>query len=235
MALIKKKINVTIEAEKSNATAQQLVEIVEERAYRKEIELPWERGIKRLSIFYSQDPYSKRDYERLQNLCRLFTYSKLKTEFLPLIVDHRHVACRSIDWLVTNYAKKKKILVCHSVTKEFIEIFRNYKNCLKYYKRELFDPCRRNQRTYFEFKGETRETTIAQINFLHWAEISGVLKFAENNIALIEKDMYDSKEKRDKEKKDAATAGVTKKRHELSKQTSVNCTIYKCDRVIKVL
>jgi hypothetical protein len=218
-----------------SATTLQLAEIVEEGVYKKQIEQPWALGIQRLSIFYSKESYPKREYEQLQNLCRLFTFAKLKDYFLPLIVLHDGVSCRSIDWLVTNYSKKKKILVSHKITKQFINIYQNYKNWLRYYRRELFDPCRRNQRTYFEFKGQTHETTIAQINFLYWAETSGVLDFAQKNIKAIETDMYESKEKREKEKKAAADAGVAKKRHELSKQSSVNCTIYRCDAVTRIL
>lgn len=208
---------------------EQLADILEEKLYKKQLDQEWSPDIHRIGVFYSNDVYPKRAFERLQYLCRLFSLEKLKSYFVPLIARHHGIAWHSIDWLVTNFSKKRKILVQHKITKEFINIHVNYKNWLRYYQRELFDAFCRGQRTFFEFQGKRYETTVAQINFLHWSHCTGILDFAQQNIKMIEDDMDRTKEMRQHEKKQAALVGQKKKRRELSKSTSSNCTVYGLD------
>ena len=58
----------------------------------------------------------------------------------------KKISLRLIDWFVTNYCKKNKIIIEKNINnkKEFINIYNSYKSNLRAFSKQLFDPFRRN-------------------------------------------------------------------------------------------
>lgn len=137
-------------------------------------------------------------------------------EFRDVVTGRTRMSLRVLDWLVTNYAKKKNIV--YSINKEertvAFNMFMEYKSQLKAYSKKYFDPfCRRGRVTH---RGV--ETTCGQLNFFRWAFQYGVLEYARQHHDEIEHDMLASIQHRYGLKKDDA------KRKELSKAAIKSCT-----------
>jgi hypothetical protein len=186
--------------------------------------------------------------ERLTQLAEFYSTAKCAEVLLPLIcgagaqpvvVDdaksqrsiggYEEVSLRALDWLVINYAKKFRITYTVTpVNKKTIvfDVFNEYKMCLMRYKRINFDPFRRGKRVFFSVDNKWYETTVGQLNFLHWASVYGVLDYARANNAAIVKDHAASMVEHIKLKAIDAATGQTRKRKELSKSADVSCIVH---------
>jgi hypothetical protein len=152
----------------------------------------------------------------LQKLDRFYddaTFEELKR---ALTGEHR-VSLRVLDWLVTNYAKKKNIVYTmdqDGCTVPFI-MWHEYKCQLTAYSKQRFDMfCRRDR---VEFRG--LRTTVGQLNFFKWAIRNGVLRYARDNHDAIEQDMLASIQHRFQ-----INGARPEKRAELSKAAMKTCT-----------
>lgn len=97
------------------------------------------------------------------------------------------ISLRSIDWLVTNYAKKHNISYLTPDDRHVI-VYLQYKSHLRAYSKKMFDPfCRSSRITFMGIE----DTTVSQLNFFRWALEDGVIDYLETNYAAIEKDMVD--------------------------------------------
>lgn len=128
---------------------------------------------------------------RLEKMVDYFTCSKIKAILLPIINKEGSLSLRALDWLVTNYSKKKPII--YNVTppdcpEVVVNMYRSYKSWLWNHKRKNFDPFRRGQRIFFSLEGHVYESTVGQLNFFFWASRYGVLDYADKHIKEIEKD-----------------------------------------------
>ena len=186
-------------------------------------------------------------YERLKQLAEFYTSDKCAEVLLPLICGagsqppgddaksqrstggYEEVSLRALDWLVINYAKKFRITytVTPAGQKTMVfDMFNEYKMCLLRYKRVNFDPFRRGKRVFFSVGDKWYETTVGQLNFLHWASVYGVLDYARANNAAIVKDHAESMLEHSKLKALDAANGQTRKRKELSKSADVSCIVH---------
>ena len=166
-----------------------------------------------------------------------------------IVNGNTKVSLRLIDWFVTNYCKKNTIFITkyRYKNKEQINIYTDYRAQLKAYSKQLFDPFRRRERINFYF--DTNEyfyTTTGQLNFFRWAIENNILKYIEENLAVIEKDMIQSQKKNQEKKnnkenlnikiltdeKGTETTVVRKKRNELSKSKCKNITYNVSKRLI---
>lgn len=113
----------------------------------------------------------------------------------PVLAQSTEVSLRLIDYLVTNYAKKRNVslTVDRGGVDETINLFLDYKAHLKSYSKRSFDPFCRRERILTTFSADPEQkkyiTTAAQLNFFKWAIASGVLVFCRDNAADIEQDM----------------------------------------------
>ncbi len=172
---------------------------------------------------------------RLQNLHRWFTDDVIARVLMPLARQDDRLSLRALDWLVTNYAKKKNIVLASAVGQPPLNIYREYRSMLTFWRRKYFDPFRRHQRIYFLWK-EPRtpphaqptleETTVGQLNFLHWAETSGIIQYARKNVQEIEADMATCMSQVKALKKEDKKHNIQRKRRELSKAPKRKCYIY---------
>jgi hypothetical protein len=98
------------------------------------------------------------------------------------------VSLRTLDWFVTNYAKRHRVVIPHNDRK--VHVYLEYKGCLKAFSKKLFDPFQRRDRLVIQdADGEPLNTTIGQLNFFRWAIETGVLQYTASHIREIEADM----------------------------------------------
>ena len=152
----------------------------------------------------------------MQSLINFYKNKKNISNILPIISGKSNISLRIIDWFVTNYAKKKNIML-NSTNKSSIFIYLDYKSQLKAYSKKQFDPfCRRDRISFiYEDSVDGIETTVGQLNFFRWALKTKILDYIEKNITDIEKDMNQSVHSTYK-KKSPNSVKKRQKRHELS-------------------
>jgi len=153
------------------------------------------------------------------NIKQFFRKEKNGKMLLDIISGRSKLSLRIIDWFVTNYSKKKSIIMYRTTDKlklveeqktnenttqkktkkcryenvkhtEQFNVYLKYKGQLKAYSKKHFDPfCRRNRIHFFYNETESIATTIGQLNFFRWAISYKILEFIENNLLEIETDM----------------------------------------------
>lgn len=154
----------------------------------------------------------------LKSLCSYYDDDAAFQTFCGVLNGSTKMSLRVLDWLVTNYAKKRNIVYSIQVFDRHVtfNMFLEYKSQLKAYSKRYFDPfCRRDR---VDYKGV--HTTCGQLNFFRWAIQYGVLEYAQRHHDEIEHDMLNSIQHRylaGSKKEDA-------KRKELSKAAIKSCT-----------
>lgn len=154
----------------------------------------------------------------LKALSKYYEDDKAFATFQGVVDGSTKMSLRVLDWLVTNYAKKRNIVYVINVHDRQVtfNMFLEYKSQLKAYSKRFFDPfCRRGRITH---RGV--ETTCGQLNFFRWAIQYGVLDYARTHHDDIEQDMLHSIQHRyaSQAKKEDA------RRKELSKAAIKSCT-----------
>ena len=139
-------------------------------------------------------------------------------KIIPILKGESHLSLRIIDWFTTNYSKKNNTTIVSPLTKKQIIIFLAYKNQLKAFSKKQFDPfCRRERIQYAYAKDKYLVTTVGQLNFFKWALENGIIKYIEDNLAEIEKDMNQNVRKNTKKlTPNSKKIKSKKKRRELS-------------------
>lgn len=168
---------------------------------------------------------------RLREIHVFFDGPMLDRMLIPVVMQTYSVSLRLLDYTMTNWAKKTRVMSVMNTRSGPVplNIFSLYKDWLHFYRRRGFDSFRRRERIYFEHtdgSGTVLESTVAQLNFLRWAEMYGIMEYVHKHKTLIEDDMMrtlsDSKRRR-------ATDGGERKRRkrtELSQAPSTKCIIY---------
>lgn len=166
----------------------------------------------------------------LLNQLKFFYENTKNLETLFKILNHNNlykksketkISLRLIDWFVTNYCKKNKVIIQKKVKNkiEYINIYNNYKSNLRAFSKQLFDPFRRkniiylnytirNNKTYISFSYENNtkknfiKTTIGQVNFFKWIIDNNIYEYITNNKKIIENDMIISQRENNNKKLD---------------------------------
>ena len=128
----------------------------------------------------------------LTSLQRFFLHNKSQRikQILPILYGKSKVSLRVIDWFVTNFSKQKNTRLYDRKTGRHCIVYLDYKAQLKAFSKKQFDPfCRRNRIQFFYNTTEFIDTTIGQLNFFRWALQRGLLKFLEDNLAMVENEM----------------------------------------------
>ena len=171
-------------------------------------------------MFTSSTPLHENEQDLLRYLTSYYTPDVLRTVLLSVTAresKRKRVSLRALDWLVTNYCKKNPVVytVRGRGGDRVFNMHQDYKTWLWKYRRCLFDPFRRRTRITFELDGDTHTTTLAQLNFMHWASRYGVIEYANKNIDAIEEDHALASRKRQREKDESDER--CKKRRQLSR------------------
>lgn len=122
------------------------------------------------------------------------------SRIIPIIEGKSKISLRLIDWFVTNYSKKynviipKKKKIQEENEMEYLNVYISYRQQLKAFSKQQFDPFRRRDRIKFFYNKENDwiETTIGQLNFFKWVLQNNILEYITQNMKLIEADMMTS-------------------------------------------
>lgn len=141
-------------------------------------------------------------------------------EHLRILTDvlrnQTKVSLRTLDWLVTNYSKKRNITYSHN--NELVNIYLEYKGCLKAFSKRCFDPFQRRERiSITDADSESLQSTVGQLNFFRFAISRGIIQYALNHLEDIESDMMASIKSRH-------SSHAADKRKELSKAAIKSAT-----------
>jgi hypothetical protein len=119
-------------------------------------------------------------------------------KMLPIIYGQSSISLRILDWFVTNYSKKRNIMIEQpnvlnpQQNKKFI-VYLDYKSQLKAYSKKQFDPfCRRERIIFLDHSKNEIETTVGQLNFFRWAIDNHIIEYVEKHLEEIELDMNQS-------------------------------------------
>lgn len=139
--------------------------------------------------------------------------TKYIIKMVSIINGESNISLRILDWFVTRYSHKKKVIIGNKNNENLFDVHISYKAQLKSYKKRYFDPFKRSdkKREKFTFnfnkKGysDSLNTTIGQLNFFRWAISNKIIDYVEQNYNEIAKEMNvsnkeDKRRKKDKQK-----------------------------------
>lgn len=186
--------------------------------------------------FWFSNTLQRSRWEQLQVIERYYTDELIETQLLPLINKHgntsKKVSLRVLDWLVTNFSKKNRIIYTLQLEEGKsvpFNLYLQYKASLNRYKRHVFDPFRRHKRVYFIFKNHMYSTTVGQLNFMHWAFEHHIIEYAQSRMSEIEADMTQCIKENQKDKEHFKKKGKKRCRKPLCNITPRKCFVYSID------
>ena len=183
-----------------------------------------DKKVGRLGMFWWAKKLDIVDHLRLQEISPYFTEERMEKVIVPIISVASLLSLRTLDWLVINYARRFSITLQTRSRPELI-IYNSYRDELAHWGRPLFDAFRRGRRIYFEHRGKKYETTVGQLNYLHWCEKNGVLRYALKHNAAITAHMKTETTKWKNIKARAKKKGVKRPRANLSGTAQPTCVL----------
>jgi hypothetical protein len=134
---------------------------------------------------------TEREMHCLQELSKWYSEERVAMLLRPLNQQGGiGVSLRALEWLVTNYSRRKCVFVSARVDGAPRRLSSLYRQWLTVYGRRLFDPFNRSRRVLVEVaEGEVITSSCGQLNFIHWAEENGVLALAREMKLELEDDM----------------------------------------------
>lgn len=133
-------------------------------------------------------------------------YKHCDTSYIIKMIDiingDSDISLRILDWFVTRYSNRKKIVI--PVGDEVIDVHISYKAQLKSYKKKYFDPFKRRAKFEYKFKVVQKEicTTLGQLNFFRWAIENSIIDYVEKSYDAITHEMNISNKNDKKRKKE---------------------------------
>ena len=154
-------------------------------------------------------PIESRDNVLFKSLMKYYQDAAALQTLTDIHTNNTKISLRTLDWLVTNYARKHNTI--YTYDNKTINVFLEYKGCLKAFSKHSFDPFQRRERLVItDADGNPLQSTVGQLNFFRFAISKGVIKYALDHAADIEADMLTSIKHR-------TSKGPRTKRKELSK------------------
>lgn len=158
-------------------------------------------------------------YQKEKNLNTLFKILNHNNHYKKS--KEKKISLRLIDWFVTNYCKKNKVIIEKTTKnkKEFINIYNSYKSNLRAFSKQLFDPFRRKNEIFLNYNNKKKlifsltlnnksthnnfiKTTLGQINFFKWIIENNIYNYIKLNKEIIETDMIFSQKENNNKKLD---------------------------------
>ena len=164
-----------------------------------------------------KQPLLSKEELLIENLLTFFSVSHNLKIFRDIAYEGKFVSLRLLDWFATNYSKAYQVWI-HKT-----DIYKDYKQNLKGYKKQYFDPFCRRKRVYLRGKDfgikscvidenhnktlslsyghtsrnvegcEEIQTTVGQLNFFRWLIQKQVIKYILDNHNAIETHMGERK------------------------------------------
>lgn len=192
------------------------------------------QGVERIGPFRVEFSMSVHQRTILERMARFYTVDVIEEVLRPALshgADAKNPSLRVLDWLTVNYAKKHK-LATHLPNGQVFNVYQGYRVALQHYRRRLFDPFRRRLRLTVEHPKGDLVSTPGQLQFLAWAHVHGVLKYARENAVVIEADMNAATARSKRVRDDALRSGKRCKRNELSRLCPAKVTVYEGGAVV---
>ncbi len=139
------------------------------------------------------------------SLSKFYSIKSNVNKMLPLVEQRSDLSLRLVDWFVTNYSKKNNTVITKEQNGNILHfnVYLSYRNQLKAYSKEKFDPFRRNEHIMFYYdKDKYIETTHGQLNFFRWIIQNDILDYIRENLEVIESDMLQTQKQNQSKRKD---------------------------------
>ncbi len=183
------------------------------------------------------------------SLSKFYNVKTNVNKIIPLVEQRSEISLRLVDWFVTNFSKKNNTVITKEKNGNIIHfnVYLSYRNQLKAYSKEKFDPFRRNEHIIFYYDVEKSiETTHGQLNFFRWVIQNDILDYIQEHLEEIETDMLTTQKQNQNKKKDEDNIRIKavqtengivyqkrKKRSQLSKSSIKNMNKLDGNRTIK--
>lgn len=139
------------------------------------------------------------------SLSKFYSNKQNINKVIALIEQKSDISLRLVDWFVTNYSKKNNTVITKERNGNVVHfnVYLSYRNQLKAYQKEKFDPFRRNEHIIFYYDvDKSIETTHGQLNFFRWVIQNDILDYIQENFSEIESDMLLTQKQNQSKKKD---------------------------------
>lgn len=151
----------------------------------------------------TNEKFSQKEIDILEKNKKFFSSNKDYVYTMLDIIDRKSdTSIRSIDWFVANYSKKYNTYYKIKINDKFEYFYVNdqYKNNLKSYSKEYFDPFCRRKKIIYTYRMEDDEpitfiSSIGQLNFFRWAIRNKIIKYVELHREEIEIDHRETSKK----------------------------------------
>lgn len=183
------------------------------------------------------------------SLSKFYNVKANVNKIIPLVEQRSAISLRLVDWFVTNYSKKNNTVITKERGGNIIHfnVYLSYRNQLKAYSKEKFDPFRRNEHIIFFYDvDKSIETTHGQLNFFRWVIQNDILEYIADHLEEIETDMLTTQKQNQSKKNDEENIRIKtihtengivyqkrKKRSQLSKSSIKNMNKLDGSRTIK--
>lgn len=183
------------------------------------------------------------------SLSKFYNVKTNINKIIPLVEQKSDISLRLVDWFVTNYSKKHNTVITKEKGGNIIHfnVYLSYRNQLKAYSKEKFDPFRRNEHIIFYYDvDKSIETTHGQLNFFRWVIQNDILDYIAEHLEDVEADMLTTQKQNQNKKKDEENIRVKaiqtengivyqkrKKRSQLSKSSIKNMNKLDGSRTLK--
>ena len=183
-------------------------------------------------VFWTTQALTPASTARLESLLKFFDKERLEKVVVPIISNTGGISLRALDWFVINFARTKELALVNS-RNNIVNVYESYRTWLSHWKRTCFDAFRRGPRLFFEYDQYHYSTTVAQLNYLFWAERNGILRYAKSHVEEINADMNARIALCKQEKAKAIQKGQKRKRSELARPCHKKCVIYSVSTTVK--
>ena len=143
--------------------------------------------------------------------------------FFEILQSESKVSIRLIDYFVTKYSKKNKVV--YYINDSLFNIYQSYKQQLKAFQKKYFDPFARGNRIPYFIGTFCIITTIGQLNFFKWFISKNILDYVLNNKSAIEIEMNKSKKMK---------VAIKVKNSRKKKYNEVKLSSYTSNQTVKV-
>jgi hypothetical protein len=186
------------------------------------------------SFFYStekgRDFLDRKSIQRLREIEPFFAKEKIQIHSIKEALAKKNISLRTLDWLITNYSKKKGLGWFQNG--RWISIHKEYKQMLRVWRRKMYDPFQRFARIWYRADGSSLmlSTTIGQLNFFYITTKLGLFKYIDSSPGMVRDIKIDminhARKKLLAKKRGARKKLLAKKRDEISNLISNYFTIF---------
>lgn len=136
--------------------------------------------------YHELNPLEQNLYDELKSFYSNNNY--IEEIIYQLNTEKHDLSLRLINWVVTNYVRIRGVR--YRVNDIMIDIHASYQSQLDHWKKNLFDPFRRNRRIMWPLAdGNYMVTTLSQLNFFRWAIQYHILNFIKTHKTDMEAEM----------------------------------------------